>query len=205
MGKTWVAPYSNVSLSISSATSSALDVNVFYGPIPCVEAAPTVAISPSNPSAYAGADVSYDVSVANNDTNSCSSRSFDVASLLPDALADRTVADVLTIPPSSSDLQSQSEGSCGRISGECESHVRQSNCNLQFRQFQRSMILRPPAILNCEIAAGRRSLIRGSAMRVRKGLSNSEFPTLNLIRKGSSHQASGLRRISCRNVLSAAV
>ena len=84
VGKTWVAPYSNVSLSISSATSSALDVNVFYGPIPCVEAAPTVAISPSNPSAYAGADVSYDVSVANNDTNSCSSRSFDVASLLPD-------------------------------------------------------------------------------------------------------------------------
>src|SRR5262249_16605457 len=41
-GQTWVDPYSNLSISIGSATPSALDVTVSYGVTPCTTANPSV-------------------------------------------------------------------------------------------------------------------------------------------------------------------
>src|SRR5206468_1570611 len=72
--KSWTDPYTNLSITVTGATSSSLNVDVTYGPIPCVPANPTVTISPANPSVYAGSNVNYTVSVTNKDTAGCSPR-----------------------------------------------------------------------------------------------------------------------------------
>jgi M6 family metalloprotease-like protein len=82
-GQTWVDSYSNLSISIGNATSTALDVTVNYGSVPCTAANPSMTISPTNPSTYAGNNINYTVSVTNNDSANCSGRSFDLSSLLP--------------------------------------------------------------------------------------------------------------------------
>jgi M6 family metalloprotease-like protein len=75
-GNTWIDPYSNVSIQIQSATSSALNLRVDFGPLPCFPAAPTVSVSPANPSTTAGGSVSYTVSVTNKDSAGCASSPF---------------------------------------------------------------------------------------------------------------------------------
>ena len=47
-GKSWVDPYTNLSLTVNSATSNALNVTVSYGAAPCTHANPGVSLSPPN-------------------------------------------------------------------------------------------------------------------------------------------------------------
>ncbi|PYS13609.1 MAG: hypothetical protein DMG17_18465, partial [Acidobacteria bacterium] len=100
--KSWTDPYTNLSISITGATSSSLNVDVTYGPIPCVTAAPAVTLSPWNPSVYAGNNVIYTVSVANNDSAGCTARSFDLSSSLPSSWPTSLSQSLLTLSPSSS-------------------------------------------------------------------------------------------------------
>ncbi len=102
VGKAWTDPYSNVSISIESASATALGVAVYYGAIPCVPANPTVSISPSNPTAQAGSEVTYTVTVTNNDSAGCSSSTFQLISALPDAWSSSFASSSLVISPAQS-------------------------------------------------------------------------------------------------------
>ncbi len=97
--KSWTDPYSNVTISVVSATASALNVNVNFGAVPCVAANPTVSISPSNPSAQAGNNVNYTVNVTNNDSSGCSGSTFNLSSTLPSLWASSFAAGALTLNP----------------------------------------------------------------------------------------------------------
>jgi M6 family metalloprotease-like protein len=79
----WVDPYTNLSLSVNSATASGLSLNVSYGTLPCARVAPTVSLSPANPSGYPGNSVNYTLSVTNNDSLGCSATTFSLSSTLP--------------------------------------------------------------------------------------------------------------------------
>jgi M6 family metalloprotease-like protein len=83
VGKTWNDPYSNVSISVLSATSAGLTVSVNYGATPCISSAPTVMVSPLNPSIYPGQSASYSGSVTNNDSSVCSSSTINLGSSEP--------------------------------------------------------------------------------------------------------------------------
>src|SRR5262249_30456346 len=61
--QTWQDPYTNLSLTVSSANSSGVTVSVNYGSVPCTQANPSVSITPLNPSTYAGAAAAYSVNV----------------------------------------------------------------------------------------------------------------------------------------------
>lgn len=80
---TFTDSYSNVSFSVDSVSSSAMNVSVFYGPVPCVAANPTVSISPSNPSAQEDTPINYTVTVTNNDTSGCTASDFSLNSTEP--------------------------------------------------------------------------------------------------------------------------
>jgi hypothetical protein len=82
-GQTWADPYSNVSITVQSATASGLTVSVSYGAVPCTHANPTLSASPLNPSTVPGSSVNYTVSVINNDSAGCSSGTFNLSSSLP--------------------------------------------------------------------------------------------------------------------------
>lgn len=82
-GQTWTDPYSNLSISVLSATSSGLNVAINYGTVPCTHANPGVSISPANPSIPAGSIVNYTVSITNNDSTGCTASAFTISSTQP--------------------------------------------------------------------------------------------------------------------------
>jgi M6 family metalloprotease-like protein len=97
--KSWVDPYSNVSLSVQSVTANALTVEVSYGSAPCGQANPTVILSPAHPSASVGDTVAYTASVTNNDTTGCPGRTFTLSSSLPSNWAGSFSSASLTLGP----------------------------------------------------------------------------------------------------------
>jgi len=99
---TWTDPYTNVSLSVTNASASGLDVTVTYGPVPCVRSQPTVSMSPGNPSVYSGSSVNYTVTVLNNDSTGCGSSSFGLSSTVPATWTSSFSQVSLTINPGQS-------------------------------------------------------------------------------------------------------
>jgi hypothetical protein len=83
VGQTWVDPYTDLSITVNSMVGSSLSVTVNYSTPPCTSAAPTVSLSPLSASVAAGSPVSFNVTVLNNDSIACGSRSFPLASALP--------------------------------------------------------------------------------------------------------------------------
>jgi M6 family metalloprotease-like protein len=82
-GQTWTDPYSNLSITVNSATASGLQVTVNYGAATCTHANPTVVMSPANPTTAAGSSVSYTISVTNNDSSACPAGAFNVSATQP--------------------------------------------------------------------------------------------------------------------------
>ncbi len=101
-GQTWIDPYTNLSLSVQSATPSALTVNVAYGPTLCGHVNPTVSASPLNPSTIPGSKVSYKVTVTNNDSATCPSNAFTMSSTQPSGWPTGFSATSLSLNPGQS-------------------------------------------------------------------------------------------------------
>jgi M6 family metalloprotease-like protein len=103
-GSTWTDPYSNVSISVQSASANSLTVSVTYGSASssCVSSAPTVTASPLNPSLYAGQTASYAVTVTNNDSTSCGATTFNLASTLPSGWSTSFSSSALALNPGQS-------------------------------------------------------------------------------------------------------
>jgi hypothetical protein len=97
----WTDPYTSLTIEASNPTSSSLNVNVYYGSVPCVTSPPSVTLSPLNPSGYEGGNVNYTVTVTNNDTSSCDPRSFTMSSLIPGSWPTTFTQGVLSIPAAS--------------------------------------------------------------------------------------------------------
>jgi M6 family metalloprotease-like protein len=83
LGQTWADPYSNVSVTVTGVTPSALTVAVNYGAVPCVAAAPTVTASPTGTSTEYGSNATFNVSVKNNDSGSCASQVVTLSATAP--------------------------------------------------------------------------------------------------------------------------
>ena len=98
-GSTTVDAYTNLSIAVGPATSSALTVTVDFGPEPCNEANPAVSATPSNPSVDAGNSVDYTVSITNNDSSGCSPASLSLSSLEPAGWVSTFSTSVLTLAP----------------------------------------------------------------------------------------------------------
>ncbi|MBI3695587.1 MAG: hypothetical protein HY238_12210 [Acidobacteria bacterium] len=101
-GKTWVDPYTDLSVAVTSATSNAVTVSVSYGAAICTAANPTVTVSPLTASVPAGSSVTYSVAVTNNDSISCSSGTFSLSSVVPSGWTGSLAATSLTINPGQS-------------------------------------------------------------------------------------------------------
>ena len=98
-GSTAVDAYTNLSIAVGPASSSALTITVDFGPEPCNEADPAVSATPSNPSVDAGSSVDYTVSVTNNDSSACAPGSLSLSSLEPAGWVGTFSSSVLTLEP----------------------------------------------------------------------------------------------------------
>ena len=101
-GQTWTDPYSNLSISTVSATTAGLTVNVNYGAVPCTTSAPTVSVSPLNPSMYPGQTVTYGLTVTDNDSSGCSASTINFGSTEPSGWSTSFSASSVTLNPGQS-------------------------------------------------------------------------------------------------------
>ena len=102
VGQSWTDPYSNLSLSVTSATSTGLTLNVSYGAVPCTQANPTVTMTPQNPSVNAGNQTSYSITVTSNDSSGCSANTFMLSSSQPSTWPTNFSPTSLTLSPGQS-------------------------------------------------------------------------------------------------------
>jgi hypothetical protein len=79
-------------ITVLSADSTALTVQVTYGALACVHNAPTVSVSPTPQWGSAGSGLNYKVSVTNNDNSGCAASIFNVSGNLPAGFTQNTPA-----------------------------------------------------------------------------------------------------------------
>jgi M6 family metalloprotease-like protein len=102
VGRTWIDPYTNLSLNVNSASPSGLQVNVSYGASVCTRGKPTITMTPSDPSAVPGNNVGYTVSITNNDSSTCGASSFNLTSTQPSGWGAVFTSTNLTLTPGQS-------------------------------------------------------------------------------------------------------
>jgi hypothetical protein len=85
VGQCWQDPYTDVRLCATSIANGMLTVTVDYSLPPCTNSNPTVAFNSADlaKSVAAGSGAQFRVNVTNNDSTSCSSRTFTMGATLP--------------------------------------------------------------------------------------------------------------------------
>jgi M6 family metalloprotease-like protein len=109
-GQSWTDPYSNVSISVQGATASGLTVNVSYGGASCTASAPSLSVSPLDPSIYPGQSANYTVAVTNNDSSACASSTINLASTEPAGWSTSLSTSSVTLSPGQSTSVTMGKG-----------------------------------------------------------------------------------------------
>jgi M6 family metalloprotease-like protein len=110
-GQSWTDPYSNVSITVESATASGLSIGVNYGSTStCSSSTPTVNVAPLNPSIYPGQTAGYSVSVTNNDSSGCAASTINLASSEPSGWSTSLSSSAVTLNPGQSASLSLGKG-----------------------------------------------------------------------------------------------
>jgi hypothetical protein len=100
VGQTYTDPPSGVTISPLWANSTNAGVSVSFGPVACVEANPTVAVSPSQTQyVKAGTTVTYTITVTNHDNAGCGPSAFGLSASVPAGWTAAYAAPTLTIAP----------------------------------------------------------------------------------------------------------
>jgi M6 family metalloprotease-like protein len=110
-GQSWTDPYSNVSVTVESATPSGLTIGVNYGSnSTCSFSTPTLNVAPLNPSIYPGQTAGYSVSVTNNDSPGCAASTINLASSEPSGWSTSLSSSAVTLNPGQSASLSLGKG-----------------------------------------------------------------------------------------------
>jgi alpha-galactosidase-like protein len=109
VGNSYYDPDAGVTIAPLSLNTTGASVSVTFDgattpppPAPCVQANPTVALSPSTMSLAPGATASYTVTVTNNDSSSCSIASFSLSKSFPTGWTASLASPYLTMAPGAS-------------------------------------------------------------------------------------------------------
>src|SRR5262249_42536884 len=96
------ATYSIDALATDSLGSADGTANVTVVPTPCTASAPAITLTSSVSTAFAGDIVNYAILIQNNDTGSCTPRTFNLSSSMPSGWVTSFSQTSLTVAPVSS-------------------------------------------------------------------------------------------------------
>ncbi|NJD31905.1 MAG: hypothetical protein FIB04_08470, partial [Gammaproteobacteria bacterium] len=99
VGRTWMDPYSNVSITVNSMSSSGMAVTVNYGATTCTPVAPSVTLSPIAASAEQGGTAFISAVVRNNNAQVCGGETFALSTAAPGSWSADLVASSVTVLP----------------------------------------------------------------------------------------------------------
>ena len=177
VGKTWNDPYSNLSISVLSATSSGLTVSVSYGATSCTSSAPNVVISPLNPSIYPGQSASYSASVTNNDSPGCSSSTINLASTEPSGWSTSLSSSSITLSPGHSASITLGKGApSGTAAGTYAVNLNASNGASAQSALANATVMTPPS-LAVGVSVSGTSFSRPGTVPVTASVTSGGVPT----------------------------
>ncbi len=81
-GQTFYDTAKGITINTVSVSTTSATVRVSFGPLPCIPTNPSISITPTSKSGYPGSTQSYNVTVTNNDTATCSGSSYVVTPTL---------------------------------------------------------------------------------------------------------------------------
>lgn len=175
-GQTWTDPYSNLSLSVLSASSTALTLSINYGTTPCTSAAPTVTVSPLNPSIYPGQSASYSVSVTDNDSSGCSASAINLASSLPSGWTTSFSSYSLSLTPGHSASVTLSKGApSGTLAGTYGVNLTASNSSFSGSGTANATVITPPAFA-VTLSVSPTSALPPSTVSISASVTNGSSP-----------------------------
>ncbi|MCH8821292.1 hypothetical protein IID23_02090 [Patescibacteria group bacterium] len=91
-----------VTIQTINKTSNSLDLEVSFGPLPCVRANPSVVITPTQVFAVPGSTENFTITVTNNDRSECGSSTFTLSPTFPTGWSGSLAASQLSINAESS-------------------------------------------------------------------------------------------------------
>jgi hypothetical protein len=116
-GLTFTDPVTGLAITPTSVGSGQATINVTFGPVTCLRAAPTVTLNPTTTQWRApGASVNYTVTVTNRDSCQCAATGYAVSATLPDAGWGATAPVTAAIAPGTSGSTTISVTSAGSAS-----------------------------------------------------------------------------------------
>ncbi len=147
-GQSWTDPYSDLSLSVVSATPTGLTVNVNYsGSVPCTNANPSVTLTPSNPSIYPGNSAAYNLTATNRDSAGCSASTFNMASTQPSGWPTSFSLSSMTLSPGQSgSLTMTKTGPAGTPPGTYLADAKASNNSYVGSGTANVTVMSPPSL-----------------------------------------------------------
>ncbi|WP_342377011.1 hypothetical protein NVS55_37205 [Myxococcus stipitatus] len=96
-GTTWNDPYSNLSVTVVSASASGLTVTIAYRQAACVRAAPEVEVRPLEPTVWPGGRPEVELVIRNRDSVGCAPSTFQLAPIIPTGWGSDPVAATRTV------------------------------------------------------------------------------------------------------------
>lgn len=175
-GQAWTDPYSNVSISVQSATASGLTVNVSYGGTSCTASAPSLNLSPLDPSIYPGQSANYMVAVTNNDSSACGSSTISLASTEPAGWSTSLSASSITLSPGQSTSVTMGKGApSGTPAGTYAVSLNASNNSTNAVGNANATVITPPSLAVSLSVAGA-SFSRPSTVPVTASVTSGEVP-----------------------------
>ncbi len=176
VGQTWTDPYTNLSLSVLSATSSGLTVSVNYGAVPCTSSAPSVAVSPLNPSIYPGQTASYSATVTNNDSSACSSSTINLGSSEPSGWSTSLSSSSVTLSPGQSASVTMGKGApSGTPAGTYAVNLNVSNNAATGASTANATVMTPPS-LAVTVSVSGASFTRPGTVPISASVTNGGAP-----------------------------
>jgi M6 family metalloprotease-like protein len=157
-GQTWTDPYSDLQLTVASATASGLTVRVGYsgsGATTCTSTAPSVVASPLNPSIYPGQTANYAVTVTNNDSSTCASNTINLGSSEPSGWSTSFSSSSVTLGPGQSANVTMGKGAPnGTPAGTYAVNMTASNTVATGTDTANATVVTPPSLAATMSVAG---------------------------------------------------
>jgi M6 family metalloprotease-like protein len=176
-GSTWVDPYSNVSITVQSATTTGLTVSVSYGAVPCTAGAPGISVSPLDPSIYPGQTASYSVTVTNNDSSGCSSSTINLGSSEPSGWSTSLSASSVTLSPGQSASVTMGKGApSGTPAGTYAVNLSASSTSSSSSGTANATVMTPPS-LAVNVSVSGSSFTRPGTVPITASVTNGGTPT----------------------------
>jgi|GEM_PF-1238817 len=163
-GQTWSDPFTDLSISILSATGTGLTVSVNYsGASSCTHAVPSVTASPLNPSINPGQTASYSVTVTNNDSTACAASTFGISSSEPSGWSTSFSSSAPTLNPGQSVSLTMGKGSpSGTPAGTYAVNLTASNSAASSTDTANATVVIPPSLAVTLSVSGANFVLPGS-------------------------------------------